>query len=409
MPKQIAFNAPQAAPMGAPLVDSQRYVRQQAMADALMGQGTQAPNNWGDAIGKLAQQAAGVFAGNRAKEGEMAANQARADAMRAALSSDNPIAALGQSNDPDLVSLSLQHQMAKLLKDPAETYNTLTDAEETALGLDPAGTYQRSSTGKVDVLSKAPDPFKPNVEEFYENGQRVKGYLDKDGNLVKVGDAAPMFAPQQAPTEPERVRRALAAGLVKGTPEFNEFVLGSDTPDPTKPENILRDEFNTLTKDFRAVQDAYSKIEATSNTGAGDMSMLYSYVKLLDPGSVVRESEFATAAASGSFGEQVQGAVSRLMTGERLPDSLRAAFKNEAKSIFKAQQSGYERLKKSYTSIAERSGADPANVIVDYTAPAPVDLGTTPQQTPIPGAQGAPIDYSKMSDEELLKTLGVTQ
>lgn len=130
--------------------------------------------------------------------------------------------------------------------------------------------------------------------------------------------------------------------------------------------NTLRDEFNTLTKDFRTVQDAYSKIKATSDTGAGDMSLLYSYVKLLDPGSVVRESEFATAAASGSFGERMQGAVQRILTGERLPKDLRDAFKAEASTIYKSQQSGADRLEAQYTDLAKRYGLNPKDVIQQY-------------------------------------------
>ena len=131
--------------------------------------------------------------------------------------------------------------------------------------------------------------------------------------------------------------------------------------------NTLRDEFNTLTKDFRTVQDAYSKIKATSDTGAGDMSLLYSYVKLLDPGSVVRESEFATAAASGSYGERIQGLVQRIVTGERLPKSLREEFKIEAETIYQAQKRGFDTTQTNYKSLAERHGVKSEDVIQDYS------------------------------------------
>lgn len=138
---------------------------------------------------------------------------------------------------------------------------------------------------------------------------------------------------------------------------------------PFKRENALRDEFNTLTKDFRTVQDAYSKIQSTSDNGAGDMSMLYSYVKLLDPGSVVRESEFATAAAAGSFGERVQGAVKGILSGGRLSPSLRKEFTDEAGRIYGGQKQGYDRLTTNYKDIAGRYGLDPKNIINDYAAP----------------------------------------
>lgn len=134
-----------------------------------------------------------------------------------------------------------------------------------------------------------------------------------------------------------------------------------------KEANTLRDEFNTMTKDFRSVQDAYSKINNTSSSGAGDMSMLYQYVKLLDPGSVVRESEFASAAAAGSFGERVQGAVKGVVDGGRLSENLRNEFINEATKIYEGQKSGYDRQKATYTDLSQQFGLDPKLVITDYT------------------------------------------
>ena len=142
--------------------------------------------------------------------------------------------------------------------------------------------------------------------------------------------------------------------------------------------NELRDEVNALTKDFRVVQDAHTKIKNVANTGAGDMSLLYSFIKLLDPGSVVRESEFAAAAQSGSYGERVQGAVNRALTGQRLPDSLRQDFIREADNLYKSQKAGTDRVIKHYTGIAERAGLNPQDVIFPYAAPEIV----IPEQAP---------------------------
>lgn len=48
------------------------------------------------------------------------------------------------------------------------------------------------------LFPKQPDAFKPNVEEFYLNGQKVKGYLDQSGQLVTVGDSVPLYKPEGA-------------------------------------------------------------------------------------------------------------------------------------------------------------------------------------------------------------------
>lgn len=158
------------------------------------------------------------------------------------------------------------------------------------------------------------------------------------------------------PKMQQSIRETYAKNQINATSPENKF----------KYENSLRDEFTNTTKDFRTVQDAYSKIKKTSSTGAGDMSMLYSYVKLLDPGSVVRESEFATAAASGSLGERIQGAYKSISQGGRLPESLRNEFLNEATNIYNGQKEGYDRAIKTYKGLAERNKVNPENVVTDY-------------------------------------------
>ena len=175
-------------------------------------------------------------------------------------------------------------------------------------------------------------------------------------------------APDQYQT-PGAVPKSNAQVLKEGQQAAENAGKGFDR------SNTLRDEYNKLTTDFRTIQDAYTKIKNTSDNGAGDMSLLYSYVKLLDPGSVVRESEFATAAASGSFGQQVQGAVQRVLTGERLPSDLRASFKNEAENLYKSQKAGADRVKGQYTDIAKRYGLKPEDVITDYAEASPPKLG----------------------------------
>jgi hypothetical protein len=205
--------------------------------------------------------------------------------------------------------------------------------------------------------------------------------LTQPTNAPPTQPNAPVVAPR-VPTTPVAgapVANAPPTSTSPYTPFSNLNAQANDLVLPPKlrleqmknaptQENTLRDEFNTLTKDFRTVQDAHSKIKSVANTGAGDMSLLYSYVKLLDPGSVVRESEFATAAASGSFGERIQGLAQRVMSGQRLPPDLRTDFIREADSIYTSQKDGADRLEKQYRDIAKRGNLNPENVIVNYAS-----------------------------------------
>lgn len=149
------------------------------------------------------------------------------------------------------------------------------------------------------------------------------------------------------------------------------------TKDQLQQANTLRDEFTKQTETFRTVQTAYENIRsaAKASNGAGDMSMLYSYVKLLDPTSAVREGEFATAAASGSFGQRIQGLVERVMSGARLEASLRQQFLSEARNIYENNKKTHDQVADQYEGLAKRAGL-PSDLVVLRSAREQPDVGS---------------------------------
>jgi hypothetical protein len=201
--------------------------------------------------------------------------------------------------------------------------------------------YQR--TGNFGVLKMRDQPDKPPTtsggmqwDATQKRFVAIPGYEEQQGRIA-------------AARRPDVVIKPTDERLVRGQQFSNE--------------NTLRDEYTAQTANFRVITDAYKKIMTTADTGAGDMSLLYQYVKLLDPGSVVRESEFATAAASGSFGDQIQGAAQRIATGKRLTPELKAQFRNEAQNIFDQQQSSANQTAEQYRRLAIDYGLDPMRVV----------------------------------------------
>ena len=53
-------------------------------------------------------------------------------------------------------------------------------------------------------------------------------------------------------------------------------------------EDKLRDDFRSESKEFVKVRDAYGRILSTDASAAGDLALIFNYMKILDPGSVVR-------------------------------------------------------------------------------------------------------------------------
>lgn len=137
-----------------------------------------------------------------------------------------------------------------------------------------------------------------------------------------------------------------------------------------KAEQDLRKEFSGLpaNKDFSAQSQAFGRVIASTDnpSPAGDLALIFNYMKLLDPGSVVRESEFATAAASGSYGERIQAAVNRVNTGERLSDDMRQDFLKRSEMLYNEAERGFDSLYGQYADRAKGYGMSPEAGLNDF-------------------------------------------
>jgi len=227
-------------------------------------------------------------------------------------------------------------------------------------------------------------PLAASGKAFLGDADQTAGTLSQAGQfrgqqamqgrrlLQDAGQHQATLAQQAAAlAESSRHNRA-AEGLARGAQEVGasreaEKAATAKATAAAKAAEDLRKEFqggNTY-KNTQLIAESAKKILTSSDTGAGDMGLLYGYMKLLDPGSAVRESEFATAAQSGSLPAQVQGWASKILTGERLPASTRKQFKEEAKVLLKAQADRYEETAKPYRRLAESAGVKPEDVILD--------------------------------------------
>jgi ribosomal protein L17 len=130
----------------------------------------------------------------------------------------------------------------------------------------------------------------------------------------------------------------------------------------------LRKEFNGLSKDFLKQKDGYTRVlsSAKNPTAAGDLALIFNYMKVLDPNSVVRESEFATAAAAGSYGDRVAGYVKRIQNGQRLSDAQRADFIDRSNKLFHDAARNQRKLERRYRKLGKQAGLDPSQTATDF-------------------------------------------
>ncbi len=147
----------------------------------------------------------------------------------------------------------------------------------------------------------------------------------------------------------------------------------------------LRKEFENTpeVKSFKDVDTSFQKMRKASAvpSAAGDLSLIFSFMKMLDPTSSVREGEFANAQNAGSIPSNVMAAYNKAKTGERLDDGKRADFMKQAENFHAAHRERFDSTAAQYASIAKKRGLDTSDVIFDSkpkAVPAPKNLDDAP-------------------------------
>ena len=223
--------------------------------------------------------------------------------------------------------------------------------------------YAQSLRGQLpgmDVLDRG-------THVHIEPGPRGSG-----GGVQVLQRGQPSPKPQVRTLSPQE---AQAAGFLPGTivqqredGSFNTVQTPNNQASPRKAETDLRKEFETKpeVKDFKAIDAAFRQIKSIAEqkpTAQNDMSLVFSFMKMLDPGSVVREGEFASAQNSAGVPDQVRNAYNKAMSGQILNPKQRAEFTNTARTIYGSQRQRYDAVADSFRGYADGYGVDANNVV----------------------------------------------
>jgi hypothetical protein len=177
-------------------------------------------------------------------------------------------------------------------------------------------------------------------------------------------------------------------------------IEGAPYEDPEKVVNLvkgLRGDFEQAPayKSFATVSPAYSNIKAalSDESGAGDMSGLYSYIKLLDPGSAVREGEVATAQNTSNVPDAILTLYNRALSGQFLSPTQRADFRRNAENIYQNARTLFKKHQDNYRGMSKRLFIDDANVVYDIedAEPAAAPGAAPPSATAAPRSVGGSV------------------
>lgn len=129
----------------------------------------------------------------------------------------------------------------------------------------------------------------------------------------------------------------------------------------------LRGDFRSepIYKANQEMQSAYAQIGAGLKTGTpvGDMAAATKIMKLLDPGSVVRESELGMAMAANGLGDRLQNYAQNVISGNKLTPKQRIEFQQLADSLYQESVNQYNSKRGEYENIAKANKLDVGHTV----------------------------------------------
>jgi hypothetical protein len=172
-----------------------------------------------------------------------------------------------------------------------------------------------------------------------------------------------------------KLRQQLQGGKAVGapyevTPQTDNAYLKLSEPQQKVADKFITDFGNEKT--IQNLSVAGSFLNQMNSLGVGtpqykpsdDIALIFSFMKTLDPGSTVREGEFATAANAGGIPDRIVATYNKALKGEFLADDeQRNNFINTAKKSYFGLTTEAKSVADRYRSMAKDRGI-PENLVV---------------------------------------------
>lgn len=245
--------------------------------------------------------------------------------------------------------------------------------------------FSRAEQNKIEDIRATRDINKASMMDAVDFSKSLSLEALKNGNTSAYKSLVAL-------TPPDVSSKTFAADLAAYNKEVAKYgstiapkaSASAGSNQQTDNERALMSQFRgeQIVKDYNEVLSQKGTIDSAINNGVGgpaDLFLVFSFMKGLDPNSVVRETEYATAAKSGNI---FQGAFAKFNgyfkeKGGFLPDNVKKEFQNLVNLKLAVKEKQYNNVKSQYEGIADRQGLNKNNVVIDYAGGA-IQPASTP-------------------------------
>jgi hypothetical protein len=166
-----------------------------------------------------------------------------------------------------------------------------------------------------------------------------------------------------------------------------------------KTRQSINKDFTQLTSDTKLIRNTAADLDKLSKikSGPASIAMVFKFMKALDPTSVVREGEFATAENSAGIPEALRNTYNKLMEGGRLGTKQIEQF------VFTAKSLANSAIESSNTEVGDFIGTF-EDTLTDGFKKALINR--IPKPFDIKANKAEDVNTDSLSDDDLLNQYG---
>jgi hypothetical protein len=253
----------------------------------------------------------------------------------------------------------------------------------------------------ADAAKARADADKATVEAKYAEGV-AKDAIKKraaDLGLTTAQTNQALASTRKLNTEIQKAAVELEALKATG---------GRDPEKTFAQEEKIRKEWQGRSKMYSELQGTFNTLQASASSanGPGDIALITGFMKMLDPGSVVRETEFATARDTAGLFTQLQNRLEKAQNGQLLSPKQRQEYVALSQKYLDSAQKKANQEKKDLGIVVKNYRLNPENVFGAEQAPPP----PLPTSATVGGqTYQRPASFTDAQWSDYLKANGVIQ
>lgn len=246
-------------------------------------------------------------------------------------------------------------QVAKMLEDDGQLEKAM-QYQKFAMDLDPPTTATGTALSKL-IAERAMLPVGSPLFKAYDAA------IEKESQFAppapRAGTLLSQLQADLAGATDPRIKQQIEARIQK---EINNAPPAQNIVNINEGqkglENVMKIgaafKGEPIYKEYQGMETAFNQVNTALNqeTPIGDLAGATKIMKLMDPGSVVRESELALAMAAAGRMDLLKNLLNRAITGEKLTAKQRLDFKALSNELYAAAGQAYNNKRSEYEAFA---------------------------------------------------------